>query len=126
MLDRATIAWRIPYFLVQEQYYVEYGENLDNLDQTSSLLLSPENATAVNQEYTTILLGLNSGTLYYLRVAAVFDIVIVRYSEVFALVTKEQGKLKEGSTYSCAYVIELKNFFIHFRAKFIPSVYFNK
>ena len=108
MLDRVTISWRIPHFLVQEQYYVEYGENIRNLDQTSSLIPSPENTTAVNQEYNTILLGLNSGTLYYVRVAAVFDVVIVRYSEVLALVTKEEGKLKEGFTHSYSYVIGLK------------------
>ena len=76
-----------------EAYYVEYGTDPDNLDFISDILYSPLNTSLVNQTYQVNLQGLNIGTIYYLRVVAVFNEVFKRYSDDNILRTKENGEL---------------------------------
>ena len=88
----ASITWRIPSFTTQEQYYIVYGADRNTLDQQSGSVSSVGNTTLTNQEYTLSLSGLEPGTIYYLRVVAVFDMFSKRQSEIFAFRTKENGK----------------------------------
>ena len=88
----ASVSWRIPSFIYQEQYYVEYGTDLTDLDQLTVPIQSPSDTTITNMTYSTDLTGLEHSTVYYFRVVAVFNDVFKRYSEVAALRTKEPGK----------------------------------
>ena len=102
LLESANVSWRIPSFKMQEEYYVEYGTDPSNLDQTSDILPSPLDTSLVNQTYQVSLQGLNAGTIYYLRVVAVFDEVFKRYSDDSILRTKENGEfnsLRESHKY---------------------------
>lgn len=76
-----------------ETYYVEYGTDPGNLDLNSDILYSPLDMSLVNQTYQVNLQGLNTGTIYYLRVVAVFNEVFKRYSDDNILRTKENGEL---------------------------------
>ena len=96
-LTSAVVSWTIPSFIVQEQYYVWYGTDPDNLDQVTDTITSPEDTTVINSTYSTALEGLDSGTLYYIQVVAVYDDVFARYSEVIPLITKEPGMFNTQS-----------------------------
>ena len=85
------MSWRIPRFETPEQYYVEYGTNPDDLSEATDFIASPTDNTIVDQTYQVTLQGLGSATVYYLRVAAVFDSIYVRYSDIELFVTKEPG-----------------------------------
>ena len=85
------MSWRIPSFLFQEEYYVEYGTNPLNLDQTTVPIQSPEDTTITDMAYSTQISGLEEGTIYFFQVAAVYDVVFKRYSELAAFRTKETG-----------------------------------
>ena len=101
LLESANVSWRIPSFKMQEEYYLEYGTDPSNLDQTSDILPSPLDTSLVNQTYQVSLQGLNAGTIYYLRVVAVFEEVFKRYSDDSILRTKENGEfnsLRESHT----------------------------
>lgn len=76
-----------------EAYYVEYGIDPGNLDFISDILYSPLDTSLVNQTYQVNLQGLNTGSIYYLRVVAVFNEVFKRYSDDNILRTKENGEL---------------------------------
>jgi hypothetical protein len=84
----ATVSWVIPSFVAPEQYYVAYGTDPNNLDQTSQLLNSTPDTSATDQAYTTTLTGLDRGSVYYIQVIAVFDVEFERYTES-TFVTKE-------------------------------------
>ena len=86
----ATVSWVIPSFIVPEEYYVSYGTDPNNLDQTSETLNSPQDTSVTDRAYTTTLTGLDSGSVYYIQVIAVFDVEFKRYTET-AFVTKEPG-----------------------------------
>ena len=90
-LSSATISWRIPYFLFQEQYYVEYGTDPYNLNETTAPIQSPSDTTATDNDYSTPLQELEPSTVYFFRVVAVYDEIYRRYSDVGALRTKEPG-----------------------------------
>lgn len=92
LLDSATVSWMIPSFSMPEQYHVEYGTDPSSLDQVSDILSSPVNTSLVNQAYQVNLQGLNTGTIYYLRVVAVFDEIFKRCSDESILRTKENGE----------------------------------
>ena len=96
-LTSAVVSWTIPSFIVQEQYYVRYGTDPDNLDRVTATITSPEDTTVINSTYSTALEGLDSGTLYYIQVVAVYDDVFARYSEVIPLITKEPGMFNTQS-----------------------------
>ena len=97
VLTSAIVSWRIPSFIVQEQYYVQYGTDPLNLDQTTNPISSPSDTSVVNQTYSTTLMGLEPATIYYFRVAAVFNEIFIRYSETAVFRTKEQGKFHDNS-----------------------------
>ena len=86
----ATVSWTIPSFITPEQYYVAYGTDPDNLNQTSATINSPTDTSLTNLPYSTTLSGLEPGSLHYIQVTAVFDDEFVRYTEILFL-TKEPG-----------------------------------
>lgn len=88
----AVISWRIPSFIEQEEYYVLYGTDPENLNLTSASLLSPEDTTMTDLTYSITLTGMRAGIVYYFRVVAVYDEDIVRYTESLFL-TREPGWL---------------------------------
>ena len=89
--NTAIVSWRIPSFYVQEEYYVAYGTDPDNLDQTTLPILSPEDTNLNDQTYSTALSGLQSGVVYYIRVFAVYNIEFVRFTDSVFIV-REPGK----------------------------------
>lgn len=99
-INSATISWRIPSFEVPEEYYILYGRDLENLDQESSVIFSPSDTSIVNATYTLELTGLESGTIYYAKVVAAFDIVFERFSEATVFLTKAPGKFSLNSSSS--------------------------
>jgi len=90
MRDSASVSWRIPYFIVPEQYYVEYGTDPDNLIQRTDPISSPTDTSITNMLYTTEL-DVNPGTIYYFRVVAVFNTISKRFSDMRVFRTKENG-----------------------------------
>ena len=90
MRDSASVSWRIPSFIVPEQYYVEYGTDPDNLVQRTNPISSPTDTSITNMTYTTGL-DLNPGTIYYFRVVAVFSTISKRFSDMQVFRTKENG-----------------------------------
>ena len=90
-LASATVSWRIPSFEIPEQYYVEYGREPDNFTETTDPIASPTDNTLINRTYEVTLQGLQSATVYYYRVAAVFNDIYIRYSDLDVFVTKEPG-----------------------------------
>lgn len=93
--NSATVTWRIPSFTKPEVYYILYGTDPDNLDLRTDLIPSVEDPTATNETYELTLTELDQGTVYYLRVAAVFDILFKRESEVAVFRTLEERKQTE-------------------------------
>ena len=91
--NTATVMWRIPRFTTQEEYYVQYGTDPTNLDQRTDLIPSVSDISLMNQTYSLVVGGLNSGSVYYLRVVAVFDVLSKRQSEMVTIWTKENGKI---------------------------------
>ena len=91
--DSVSVSWRIPSFTTQEQYYFQYGTDRRNLDQQSDSIISGADTTLINQMYSQTLSGLEPGTVYYLRVVAIFDMFSKRQSEIVVFRTKENGKL---------------------------------
>lgn len=76
---------------MQEQYFVEYGVESNNLNQTSIQVSSVADITLQNQTYSVTLQGLTPATIYYFRVSAVFEEVFQRYSDLSAFRTYENG-----------------------------------
>ena len=58
----------VEYTLSQQEYYLEYGSDESNLNQTSDTLLSESNTSLTNQAYSISLTGLVCNTSYYVRV----------------------------------------------------------
>jgi len=73
----------------EQQYYVEYGDDEDTLDQRSDTI-TVSDVTLTDQEYNVTLTGLTSGVLYYLKVTAeIGDITIS--SDTTSFRTLESG-----------------------------------
>lgn len=66
----------------------------EDLDQTSDSISSSTNTSLVNQTYSLVIEGLDTGTIYYAQVVAAFGDSgeFKRYSDTFAFRTKENGK----------------------------------
>lgn len=77
--------------MFQEQYYVEYGTDPNNLNQTTAPIQSPSDTSVTDSNYSTTLAELKPATIYFFRVVAVSDEIYRRYSEVGILRTKEPG-----------------------------------
>ena len=76
---------------MQENYFVEYGVESNNLNQTSDPVPSVMDITLQNQTYSVTLQELAPATIYFFRVSAVFEEVFQRYSELSAFRTYENG-----------------------------------
>ena len=90
--NSVEVSWRIPSFTRQEQYYIEYGTDRDNLDQRTELIDSVTDTTLVNVTYTQIINDLSPGAVYYLNVVAVYEVISRRRSELYVLWTNQNGK----------------------------------
>ena len=89
--NSATVSWRIPSFTTQEDYYVLYGKDPTDLDQRSNSIPSPSDTTLMNRQYELTIDGLDSGSVYYLSVVAVFDVLSKRQSEQVVIWTNDEG-----------------------------------
>lgn len=76
---------------MQEQYYIQYSPDPDNLVDTNSIP-SVSDTSVINATYSIVLTGLQSGAVYYARVVAVYDEVFERFSEMSVFLTKAPGK----------------------------------
>ena len=87
----ATVSFVIPRILKPETYRIQYGTDLNRLDSVSDTLSSTTDISEVNVTYTIPLDGLVTSTVYYVRVAATYDVVFTRYSELSVFRTLENG-----------------------------------
>ena len=74
-----------------EEYYVEYGTESTALDMTTASIASITDTSLVNQMYSISLENLSPGTVYYVRVAAVFDEIFARYSDIVSFRSYDEG-----------------------------------
>ena len=116
--NSATVSWRIPSFTTQESYYVLYGKEPTDLDQRSSSIQSSPDTTLTNQVHDLTIDGLDSGSVYYLSVVAVFDVLSKRQSEQVVIWTNDEGTLYAQLLYECLMSV----FFIIFRTSLLPGV----
>lgn len=70
---------------------MEYGTEPTDLSMTTDPISSPVNTSLLNQSYSTLLQGLNPGTVYYVRIVAVYEVIFARYSDVVLFRTYEPG-----------------------------------
>lgn len=89
----ASVSWTITQFTKPELYYIHYGTDETMQDMMSESIMSSMNTSLMNQTYSTSLENLSPHTAYYLRVAAVFDDIFVRYSDVISFRTYDEGCL---------------------------------
>lgn len=92
-LTSINISFTVPYFLEEEEYYIIYGFNSDELYLTSDTILSVSDTSLENQTYTIRIEGLEAGTIYFAHVVAAFGVSgeFRRYSDAFVFRTKENG-----------------------------------
>ena len=92
-LKSINISFTVPYLLEEEEYYIVYGFNSDELYSTSDSIPSVSNTSLENQTYTIFLEGLEVGTIYFAQVVAEFGVSgeFKRYSDTFVFRTKEYG-----------------------------------
>ena len=102
--NSATVTWRIPSFATQEDYYVLYGSDPANLDRRTNPIPSVSDTTVINQVYELTVVGLDSSSVYHLRVVAVFDILSKRQSELVVIGTKDEGTLLYALKISCEFL----------------------
>ena len=89
--DSAVISWTVEYVLEQQQYYVAYGLDEDNLNETSYSILGNSNISLRDQTYNITLDGLTTGDTYYVVVIASYGFTTI-FSETVSFTTKEPGK----------------------------------
>ena len=89
------MSWTILQFIRPETYYVQYGTDETLHDMMSVSVMSSMDASLLNQTYSISLENLNPGTLYYLRVVAVFNYTFIIYSDIISFWTYDQGCLIE-------------------------------
>lgn len=97
LTDSANVMWRIPSFTTQEEYYVLYGTDPTDLNQRTDRITSSGDTSLTNQIFSLSIDGLDPGTVYYLRVVAVFDVLFKRESETIVIWTKENGNILKGT-----------------------------
>lgn len=92
-LTSINISFTVPYFLEEEEYYIIYGFNSDELYSTTDSILSGSDTSLENQTYTIPIEGLEAGTIYFAQVVAAFGVSgeFKRYSDTFVFRTKEYG-----------------------------------
>ena len=86
----ANISWTITTFEDEEEYYITYGYESDELEFTSDRVQS---TSLENQTYSLVIGDLDTATVYYGQVVAVFGESgeFKRYSDTFVFRTKENG-----------------------------------
>ena len=90
----AVVSWIIPRFTTPEMYYIQYGYEENVLDMTTTSVSSPTDTSLVNQTYSIMLQGLSDGTMYFLRVVAVYDDIADRFSDLTSFRTYEEGSIE--------------------------------
>ena len=88
----ATITWTVASLSQQQEYYVDYGTDEDSLDQRSGTVMSSDNTSLTDQNYTVSLSGLTLGTTYYIQVVATVGVYTLQ-SDISSFTTPEEGKL---------------------------------
>ena len=83
----------MPYIVEEEEYYIIYGFDSNELYMTSDSVSSVSDTSLENQTYSLYVEGLESATVYYAQVAAAFGLSgeFKRYSDNFIFRTKEDG-----------------------------------
>ena len=87
--NSAIVIWNVASISSSQEYYVEYGEDENDLDQRSDSI-NVDNTSLIDQSYSVILTGLDVGTLYYVQVTTVARNVIFS-SDVISFRTLQQG-----------------------------------
>lgn len=106
---------------MQENYFVEFGVESSNLNQTSDPVPSVIDITLQNQTYSVTLQELAPATIYFFRVSAVFDDVFQRYSELSAFRTYENG-IENVNTFATRSMMEISVFIYLCRASTLPAI----
>ena len=66
-----VIQWTVAYISYSpEMYLVQYGINMEDLDQNSSSVHSGDDITITSKAYSVVLSGLRDNTTYYVQVLA--------------------------------------------------------
>ena len=76
----------------QQQYYVDYGTDKDVLGQSSGTVLSSDDTSLTNQNYSVSLSGLSLNTTYYIQVVATFGIYTLK-SDISSFTIPEGGTI---------------------------------
>ena len=64
----ANVAWTIASVSSQQEYSLKYGEDSDNLDQTTAVIQGDSDTTLTDQSYDIDLTDLTRDTTYYVQV----------------------------------------------------------
>ena len=91
-MESARVTWTVASVTEQQEYYVLYGLDENNLNYTTDRISGNANTSLTDQTYSTTIQGLTSGTLYYVQVVAEFGSTIL-YSETTSFRTIEPGTL---------------------------------
>ena len=78
---------------MEEEYYIIYGSDPNELNVTSDTVPSVSNTSLENQTYSILVEGLDVSTVYFAQIVAAFGANgdFKRYSETFVFRTKEYG-----------------------------------
>ena len=100
MSPSATITWTIASLSQQQQYYVDYGTDENALDQRSKTVISSDDTSLTDQNYTVSLSELFFNTTYYIQVVATFGVYTLK-SGVSSFTTPKEGRI----TFTCCKLI---------------------
>ena len=82
----ANVAWTISSVSSQQVYYLEYGEDSNDLDQMTYSTQSSSDTTLTDESYDIYLTDLTNETTYYIQVVQIIGDVII-LSDVFSFTT---------------------------------------
>ena len=88
----AIITWTVASLSQQQQYYVDYGTDEEVLGQSSGAVMSSDDTSLTNQNYSVSLSGLSLNTTYYIQVVATFGVYILK-SGISSFTTPEEGTI---------------------------------
>ena len=86
----AVVSWTVSSISSPQEYTVEYGNDEDNLNETSDTI-AVSDTSLTDQTYNTTLTGLTQGVLYHLRVATTNAGNVTFYSDTKSFRTVESG-----------------------------------
>ena len=84
------ITWTVASLSQQQEYYIDYGTDEDSLDQRSGTVMSSDDTSLTDQNYTVSLSGLTVGTTHYIQVVATFGVYTLK-SDISSFTTNEIG-----------------------------------